>query len=247
MPSLADLPAQDRLIVALDVPTVDVALRAVDELSNVSFFKIGYQLFVTGGVPRLLNALQDKFVFLDLKVPGDIANTIAAVIDLCVNSGVMFLTLSESMPPAAIRVAKATRDAGQSETPKLLTVPFVSSLDATDLQEITGERDLESFIVQRAGRAIESGCDGIIASGDAIRVCRQAFPHPTLIVSPGIRPAGSSTNDHKRHTTPAEAMRLGSDFVVVGRPILSSPAPRDAAKRIIAEIEMALRSVGHQV
>src|SRR5262249_23463060 len=142
MPSLADLPARDRLIVALDVPTVDDALRAVEQLPDISFFKIGYQLFITGGVPKLLELLRDKQIFLDVKVPGDIANTIAAVVDLCVDAGVMFLTLSESMPLPAIRVAKATRDNKSATTPKLLTVPFLSSLDASDLAEVAGERDV---------------------------------------------------------------------------------------------------------
>jgi orotidine-5'-phosphate decarboxylase len=241
MHALTDLRAQDRLIVALDVPSVDEALRAVERLPNVSFFKIGYQLFVTGGVPALLDALRDKHVFLDLKVPSDISNTIAAVIDVCVNAGVKFLTLSDSMAPAAIRAARATREARQSPTPKLLTVPFVSSLDAADLHEMSGERDLETHILRRAHRAIENGCDGIIASGDAIRICRQAFPHPIIIVSPGIRPAGAATNDHKRHTTPAEAIQLGADFLVVCRPILGSATPHETADRIIEEIQTALR------
>ena len=239
-PSVAQLKARDRLIVALDVPTVDMALRTVDQLANVSFFKVGYQLFITGGLPKLLEMLRGKSVFVDLKVPGDIANTIAAVVELCVDAHVTFLTLSESMPPPAIRVAKAERDRRHSATPKLLTVPFLSSLDAADLQETAGERDLDTYILGRAHQAVRNGCDGIIASGDAIRLCRQAFPHPTLIVSPGIRPAGSSTNDHKRHTTPAEAITLGADYLVVGRPILRDPNPRDAAERIIDEIDSAL-------
>src|SRR5437773_2335252 len=82
----------------------------------------------------------------------------------------------------------------------------------------------------------------MIASGQAIQVCRQAFPRPTIIVSPGIRPAGASTDDHKRHTTPAEAIRLGADYLVVGRPILKDPDPREAARRIIDEIDSAFES-----
>ncbi len=242
MPSLADLPAKDRLIVALDVPSVDEALRAVEKLSNVSFFKIGYQLFITGGLPKLLDMLRDKHVFVDLKVPGDIANTIAAVVELCVDARVAFLTLSESMPPPAVRVAKATREARHSDFPKLLTVPFLSSLEAADLTEIAGETDLETYILGRAHRAIENGCDGIIASGEAIRFCRRAFPHPTIIVSPGIRPKWADANDHKRHTTPAEAIALGADYLVVGRPILKDRNPYDAAARIIDEIDAGLRA-----
>lgn len=240
--SLADLPAKDRLIVALDVPSVEDALRAVAGLPNVSFFKVGYQLFVTGGLPKLLELLRGKHLFVDLKVPGDIANTIAAVIDLCVEAHVTFLTLSESMPPAAIRGAKAARDARQSAIPKLLTVPFLSSLDLTDLNEAVGESDLETYIVRRARRALENGCDGIIASGDAIGICRRAFSHPTVIVSPGIRPTWSEANDHKRHTTPAEAIRLGADYLVVGRPILRNANPHDAAARVIDEIADGLAS-----
>jgi len=237
---VSDLTGQDRLIVALDVPTVDEALAIVKQLDNVSFFKVGLQLFITGGLPTLLQALIHKQVFVDLKVPGDISNTISAVIDLCVSMKVTFLTLSESMPPPAIRSARAARDARHSQHPKLLIVPFVSSLDAADLPGVAaGESDLEAFILQRARAAIEAGCDGMIASGQAIDICRRAFPS-AIIVSPGIRPAGASTDDHKRHTTPAEAIRLGADYLVVGRPILKAPDPRGAASRIIDEIDAAL-------
>ena len=237
---MSDLTGQDRLIVALDVPTLDEALAIVKQLDNVSFFKVGLQLFITGGLPTLLQALTHKQVFVDLKVPGDISNTISAVIDLCVSMKVTFLTLSESMPPPAIRSARAARDAKHSQHPKLLIVPFVSSLDAADLPGVAaGENDLEAFILKRARAAVEAGCDGMIASGQAIDICRRAFPS-TIIVSPGIRPAGASTDDHKRHTTPAEAIRLGADYLVVGRPILKAPDPRGAASRIIDEIDAAL-------
>lgn len=234
----------DRLIVALDVPSVDAALRAVERLDNVSFFKVGLQLFLTGGLPTLLQSLRAKKVFVDLKVPGDISNTIAAVIDLCIDNGVTFLTLSESMPLAAIRSAAATRNARGQAEPRLLTVPFLSSLDAADLAETTGTTDdLETYVLNRAKAAIDAGCDGVIASGPAIQWCRTAFPRPTLIVSPGIRPDGTATDDHKRHTTPAEAIRFGADYLVVGRPILGAADPRAAADRIIREIDAALPSL----
>jgi orotidine-5'-phosphate decarboxylase len=240
--SVEQLTGKDRLIVALDVPSVDEALRTVEQLDNVSFFKVGLQLFLTGGMPLLLQTLRNtRRLFVDLKVPGDIANTVAAVIDMCVENNVAFLTLSESMPLPAIAAAKAARAARHSEAPKLLIVPFLSSLDAGDLQAVPGgDQDLESYILAKARRAIEAGCDGVIASGQAIQVCRQAFVKPTLIVSPGIRPSGASTDDHKRHTTPAQAIRLGADYLVVGRPILKDPDPREAARRIIAEIDGAL-------
>jgi len=234
------LPAADRLIVALDVPSVDAALRAVEQLDNVSFFKIGLQLFLTGGFPELLAALRGKRVFVDLKVPGDISNTIAAVVDMCVQHNVAFLTLSESMPSKAIRVAAETRNARGRTEPKFLIVPLVSSLDADDVAESIGSDDLETYVLKRARRALEAGCDGIIASGDAIAWCRAAFPPPTVIVSPGIRPAGSGDDDHKRLTTPADAIKMGADYLVVGRPIMRASDPRSAAGAVINEIEAAL-------
>jgi len=235
------LRGKDRLIVALDVPTVDEALRLVDTLDNVSFFKIGLQLFLTGGLPRLLQSLSQKQVFVDLKVPGDIANTIAAVVDVCVTGNVTFLTLSESMPPPAIKAATMARQARGSERPKFLTVPYLSSLDASDLPLVaSGERDLDHVILKRGRAAIEAGCDGLIVSGQAIGLCRAAFPRPTIIVSPGIRLAGATSDDHKRHCTPAEAIRLGADYLVVGRPIRSAPDPREAARGIITEIDQTL-------
>jgi len=143
------------------------------------------------------------------------------------------------MPLPAIRAASAARAARNSAHPKFLTVPVLSSLDASDLPAgAGGENGVEAVIVKRARAALDAGCDGIIASGDAIQVCRRAFPS-TLIVSPGIRPAGASTDDHKRHTTPAEAIRLGADYLVIGRPILKAPDPRAAAQRIIEEIDRA--------
>jgi orotidine-5'-phosphate decarboxylase len=123
-------------------------------------------------------------------------------------------------------------------------VPFLSSLDAHDLGETPDAAgDLETYILERAKRAIDAGCDGVIASGAAIKWCRAAFPHPTFIVSPGIRPAGATTDDHKRHTTPADAIRFGADYLVVGRPILRAPDPRAAADGVIREIDTALRAL----
>jgi hypothetical protein len=157
---VSDLTGKDRLIVALDVPTVDEALGIVEQLDNVSFFKIGLQLFMTGGLPTLLQSLRQKQVFVDLKIPGDIANTISAVVELCVTMKVTFLTLSESMPLPAVAVARTARNARHSSDPKLLTVPFLSSLDATDLGTIAaGEADLDTFILKRAHAGLSSAND----------------------------------------------------------------------------------------
>jgi orotidine-5'-phosphate decarboxylase len=151
---------------------------------------------------------------------------------------VRFLTLSESMPLSAIKGAKAARDKHGSKNPELLTVPFLSSLDRDDLRAMTGSDDITTHILARAGAALAAGCDGVVASGQEIRLCRTSFPD-TIIVSPGIRPIGSSVDDHKRFTTPSEAIRLGADYLVVGRPILNSGTPRKVAEAIIDEIEQA--------
>lgn len=232
---------KDFLIVALDVPTVSEAMNAVETLDGVvSFFKIGLQLFMTGELPLLLNRLREKKVFVDLKIPGDIGNTIGSVIDLCVAMRVRFLTLSGSMPIPAIRAAKAARDKHGIEIPEFLTVPFLSSLNRDDLKLMTGKEDVnvEEFILHQASAHLAAGCDGLIASGQEIRLCRENFPK-TTIVSPGIRPRGTKSDDHKRFTTPREAILLGADYLVVGRPILQSASPSDMAKEIIAEIDQA--------
>jgi orotidine-5'-phosphate decarboxylase len=231
---------RESLIVALDVPTVKEALATVDTLGDtVSFFKIGLQLFLTGELPRLLTALKHKAVFVDLKVPGDISNTIRSVIELCVSMDVRFLTLSESMPNSTVSVARDARNNCGSESPKLLTVPFISSLDRDDLKKIHGVDNLDDFIVSRARAALDAGCDGVIASGPEIRLCRNAFPK-AIIISPGIRPMGTKSDDHKRFTTPREAILMGSDYLVVGRPILTSEPPELMAREIIRDIDSAL-------
>ena len=225
----------------------------VDELANVRIFKIGWRLLMAGLRGRSLADLweglarNNKQIFVDLKLP-DIGNTVASVVhDFRDTPNVCFLTLHENMRWHDITLARNAR--GKSPTPKLLTVPFVSSLDAEDFPRIapkTAARgvSLDEWILARADAALDHGCDGIIASGDAIQLCRQKWPreqHPdVLIVSPGIRPRGVATDDHKRFTTPAQAIRNGADYLVVGRPILNAKSRLVAAQNIIDEVDRAL-------
>jgi orotidine-5'-phosphate decarboxylase len=235
---LARANGRDRLIVALDLPTVDEASRLVDCLGDeVSFYKVGWELFMTGELPKLLDRLQERRIFLDLKIPGDIPNTVGAVVERCAKRSVELMTVSDFMPDAAIQAARNAR-AGR-EHPKLLVVPMLSSLDASDLEAMGGRRDLEAYVIERADRALRAGCDGLVVSGQAIRALRRRFPEAT-IVSPGIRLAGAPTDDHKRSTTPREAIAMGADYIVVGRPIRLSAGPRNAAREIVAEIDAAL-------
>lgn len=239
---MEQMTGKERLIVPLDVPTAKEALALVERLDpEVIFYKIGWQLFMTGELQHLLERLRGRQVFVDLKLPGDIGNTIRSVVEACVRMNVRLLTLSDFVPRAAIEAARSARGAG--EWPKLLTVPYLSSLDASDLTGSASADDLDRHILGRAAAALEAGCDGVIASGEAIRLLRQAHGDRVILVSPGIRPSGAPTDDHKRFTTPAQAIEFGADYLVVGRPIRSAPDPRAAARRIIDEIDRALERV----
>ncbi|MCY4029892.1 MAG: orotidine-5'-phosphate decarboxylase [Acidobacteria bacterium] len=243
---------RDRLIVALDVGSVDDALRIVDELVDVRAFKVGWRLLMAGlragGLDRLWREITagPRTVFVDLKVP-DIGNTVASVVgDLADDPAVRFLTLHESLQGRDVAAAKAAR--GSRETPYLLTVPFVSSLDAGDLAAVAPAEaargmTLDQWILGRAESAIAIGCDGVIASGDAIALCRGRWPKDgtprVWIVSPGIRPAGAGTDDHRRSTSPAAAIAAGADYLVVGRPVLNASDRAGAAAAIVQEIDDA--------
>ncbi len=235
---------QERIIVALDVPTHQEARRLVDDLDGlVSFYKVGLELLMAGGVEDLLRALvPSKRVFADLKLPDDIPATVKNVVHVAADTGVTFLTLSHSAGPETIRAALAGR--GDRKAPELLFVPFLSSQDEVDFARRTGRppSEFEGDLVARSVQAKEAGADGFIVSGPQIALLRSRFPTAPL-VSPGIRPAWAPPDDHKRSCTPAEAIALGADYIVVGRPIRKAAhreARRDAAKRIIDEVAAAV-------
>ena len=235
------LEPSSRLIVALDVPTTRDALEMMASLgAGVSFYKIGLELLMSGGMEDLLRRLvgTDKRAFVDLKLPGDIPETVRRAVGVAARLGVSLLTLSSSVPSATIRDAVQGR--GDRATPKLLVVSFLSSMSRTDFAETTGKdpSQFEAHLKDRTAQALAAGADGFIVSGPEIGLLRDEYPD-VLLVSPGIRPAGSSTDDHKRSCTPADAIRLGADYIVVGRPIRDSSNRSDAAKRIIDEIAEA--------
>jgi len=236
------LSGRERLIVALDVPTHEAALRLVDRLDNVSTFKIGLELLMAGDVAGLIRRLRRERgegcgVFVDLKIGGDIPNTVGAFIRSCMEAGVRFVTLVEAVPASltTTSVAVARQVRGDAPEPKLLIVPLLSSQNATDIGDAGA--DLGLYIASRARRMLEAGCDGLIVSGEAIGTCRTVLGPETVIVSPGIRPTWWGSNDHKRPMTPAEAIRLGADYLVVGRPICLSSNPKTAAQRVIDEVD----------
>jgi orotidine-5'-phosphate decarboxylase len=232
---------QDRLIVALDVPSVDEAMRLVDELGDlVYFYKVGLELLMTGGFEPLLRELvKGKKVFVDLKLPNDIPETIRRAVSVAASIGVTFLTLSASATPETL--VSAVDGRGTSSSPKLLVVPFLSSQSR---EEYTRLRGLDASQFEEALRletraAVGYKMDGFIVSGPEIALLRGWYPDAVL-VSPGIRLAGSKTDDHKRSCTPAEAIELGADHIVVGRPIRNATDRRAAAKRILDEIAGAV-------
>jgi orotidine-5'-phosphate decarboxylase len=229
----------DRLIVALDCPIVQQALDVVAEIgSSVSFYKIGWRMYLMGGmevVERVRD--QDKKIFLDLKMD-DIPETIETAVAV-LRDKVQLLTLFGTA--ATVRAAVAGR--ASATTPKLLSVTYLSSMDEQDLRStlppggVYPEGDLlPAYIRQRACQTLEAGADGFIASGDSVKLLREQFGPGPLIVTPGIRPGGADNNDQKRVKTPAEAIRDGSDILVVGRPIWGAPSPKAAAEAILEEI-----------
>jgi orotidine-5'-phosphate decarboxylase len=237
--------AKDRLIVALDVPARREALALVDALDGlVSFFKIGYQLFTAAGpeLVRELSEKREKRVFLDLKMD-DVPETIRSAVRSMSELGVHFATIQGGA--ATARAAHEGR--GDRPRPLILAVPLLSSLSEQDLREIlhldpTTERLpealLDSYVRKRARACLDAGADGLIAAGASIGVLRSLHPD-AWIVSPGIRPAGSGSDDHKRSVTPGDAIALGADYLVVGRPVRQAAHPEQVVAAIIAEIAAA--------
>lgn len=242
------LSGRDRLIVALDVPSHDEAVRLVQNLGNVSFFKIGLQLFLTGQVLDLIRTLReerDGKVFLDIKWGGDIVNTTSEFMQACIDSLIVkFITLIEArdstITQQTIDAGLAAREAANVKYPHFLMVPYLSSLDSSDLNQTLGTKDVDRYILERGEAMLGLGCDGLIVSGDAIKLCRDKFGPGIDIVSPGVRPTWASRDDHKRFTTPSQAISMGADYLVVGRPIIKASDPRSAAQRVIDEIDQEL-------
>ena len=227
--------ADDRLIVALDVPDVVAGLDLVDRLGDaVSFYKIGLGM-LTGGGLALANELTDergKRVFMDLKL-FDIGATIEAAVRGLARFDLDFLTVQGD--PQVVRAAAE----GKGGRPlKILAVTVLTSLDRADLDaNLIRPGDLAEIALERAARALEAGADGVIASpheAAAIRALPQAKGR--LIVTPGVRPAGASAGDQKRIMTPAQAIAAGADHIVVGRPVWQAADPAAAARAITATL-----------
>lgn len=227
--------ADDRLIVALDVPNALAGLEMARTLGDaVSFYKIGLGM-LTGGGLALANELKQehgKRIFLDMKF-FDIGATVTAAVRGIAQYDLDFLTVHGD--PHVVRAAKD--GAGGSDL-KILAVTVLTSLDRNDLDEgMMRAGDLAELTSERAARALAAGADGVIASPQEAAAIR-ALPEAAgkLIVTPGVRPAGSAVGDQKRIATPLNALKAGADHIVVGRPVWQAPDPRSAAQAILHEI-----------
>ncbi|MCG8468456.1 MAG: orotidine-5'-phosphate decarboxylase [Gemmatimonadetes bacterium] len=236
--------ARDRMIVALDVKSVDEAAALVAALGEaVSFYKIGMQLAFAGGLAPIPKLVADgKRVFLDMKLL-DIDNTIAGGVESVAWLGVTFTTIHAY--PKAMRAAVAARhDAGggSSSGPGLLAVTVLTSMDDADVAAAGYAQGAAALVAARATDARAAGMDGIVCSPQEIVAVRDAVGSDMAIVTPGIRPAGTGAGDQKRTMTPAMAIKAGASHLVVGRPIVAAADPRAAALAIGEEIEHALGS-----
>ena len=228
--------SDDRLIVALDVPNAVLGLEMANRIGYaVSFYKIGLGM-LTGGGLALANELKQehgKRIFLDMKL-FDIGATVEAAVRGLAQFDLDFLTVHGD--PHVVRAAK---EGAAGTDLKILGVTILTSLDRADLDaSLIREGDIPELVVNRALHAFEAGADGIIASPQEAALIRaQPEAAGRLIVTPGVRPSGAALGDQKRVTTPAQAIKNGSDHIVVGRPIWCADDPAQAARDVLAEIE----------
>ncbi|HEV8482406.1 MAG TPA: orotidine-5'-phosphate decarboxylase [Blastocatellia bacterium] len=232
---------KDRIVVALDVPGRDRALRLVEQLSGlVGMFKIGSQLFTAEG-PDLVREIvgAGERVFLDLKFH-DIPNTVATAAESAARLGVSIFNVHALGGAEMMRsAAHAVKDRGilWMTRPAVLGVTVLTSMDESNLAEVGVNTDMNSEVVRLATLARDSGLDGVVASPREIRLIREfVASEGFIILTPGIRPAGTATGDQKRIATPLDAIRDGADFLVIGRAITSSDNPRAVVQRLLEEI-----------
>jgi orotidine-5'-phosphate decarboxylase len=234
--------ARDRLILALDLPSLEAAEGMVERMrGRIHLFKVGLELFSAEG-PRVIGRIHDRGgrVFLDLKFH-DIPQTAAAAVARAVGWGVFMLDLHaaggrEMMRRAAEAVAEKAEAVG-IDRPRLLGVTVLTSLTRADLQALGIGRPVEEQALSLAGLAREAGLDGVVASAHEAGAIRQRFGPDFLLVTPGIRPRATEADDQRRIATARDAIKAGADYVVVGRPILKAADPEEAAERLVAEME----------
>lgn len=228
-----ELAARDRVIVALDLADVEAAEKAVWTLGDsIGFYKIGYELVMAGGLSLAEDlAHSGKKVFLDMKLH-DIGNTVMQATRRASKLGATFLTVHGF--PQTMRAAVEGRGDSSLE---ILAVTVLTSWDDGDLKDAGYSVTVPELVARRAAQAEAIGVDGLVCSPAEAKDLRLRLGAKMMLVTPGIRPAGSEKGDQKRIMTPAEAIKAGVDYMVIGRPILAAEDPKAAAEAIVQEIE----------
>ena len=237
--------ARDRLIVALDLPDVDAAQDMVEKLEGVAnFFKVGLSLQLASGVEDLIRSLisRNNKVFLDYKYY-DVPETVKKAVSQAARLGVSFLTIHGTTD-----IIKAAMNGKKGSSLKLFTVTVLTSMESSDLAEMGYvHTSVEEMVVFRAHKALEAGCDGVIASGREAGKIKEFAGSRLLVVTPGIRPDGYPEDDQKRKVTAAQAVLAGADYLVIGRPITDEADPRKAAQEILEQMQKAFDSIPQPV
>lgn len=230
-----------KIIVALDVNTREEAIALVDGLPETETFKVGLQMFSAYG-PSLLADLKNrnKKVFLDLKLH-DIPNTVAGAVRMSVLHGIHMMTLHASggkeMMQRAVEAAAEEAERSNLSRPFLLAVTVLTSLKNAQLQEVGISSPVGDQVRRLADLARAAGVDGVVCSPLEIELIKEEFGLDLLVVTPGIRPRWAAAEDQKRIMTPAQAVKKGADFLVIGRPIIKAPSPGEAFQKIRRELE----------
>jgi orotidine-5'-phosphate decarboxylase len=229
--------ARDRLVVALDVATVEDASLLVERLAGLAgMFKVGSQLFTAAG-PELVRGLvaRGEKVFLDLKYH-DIPNTVAGAVSAACRLGVSLVNVHALGGKAMMEAAVGAMPAMGT---RLLAVTVLTSHPGASLGELGLTGELGDTVRRLALLAHAAELDGVVASPSEVPIIREACGRDFLVVTPGIRPAGARSGDQARLATPAAALKAGADLLVVGRPITEAPDPAAAARAILQEMEGA--------
>jgi orotidine-5'-phosphate decarboxylase len=232
--------ARQRLIVALDVPSAAAAIDLVNELEpSCHWFKVGLELFVAAG-PAVLEPLVERghSIFLDLKFH-DIPNTVAGAVRSAAGLGVRMINVHASGGPAMLAAAKTALE-GVPDPPQLLAVTVLTSMDQAQVNAAGVDRTPGEQVELLARMCLEAGIRGFVCSPQEVARLRAITGPEGVLVIPGIRPAGGDIGDQRRIATPAEALRQGASYLVVGRPITQAADPQAAAERILAEMAAAL-------
>ena len=241
--------AKDYIVFSLDVPSLKEAEQYVVLLSEyVGMFKVGLELFISSGpeIIKIIKAVGTAKIFLDLKlhdIPATVSRAMASIADLCVDFATVHCGENKEMLKAAV--------AGSAGKTGIVGVTVLTSVSGEDIAAV-GFRsefssDISRLVMNRAQMAMDAGCAGVVCSGLEVKMIKEKFGKDFVALTPGIRPSweGMNKNDQQRITTPAQAIKNGSDYLIIGRPIRDAKNPKEAAINIAKEIETVLYSLSN--